>query len=407
MFVIVPNAQYLAQDTNIVGINPQNNIESEVACTELCTQQGTKCVGTSYTQSSNTCYLKKQVKPNLQTNPGTDSTLRMSGPAGVSTQQLQTRNFAGGNLGAWTSTTSKFGGPFSVINGAANLSLPLSQSGTPFGSSDSAYLQQPISAKAGQNFFVQLNYGYTLNHNSSLSSQAGQVVCSIIVSTDGDTPVSLSLTSRSGALNVAQFPSYASGVLSSDASYLRTEFSCNGGQDASFALNSISFKTFDPSIGTNVIVPEMKQELQNTQFTDNGSIAPWTITITNDPNNNGTASPGSFEMCLPPQQQYECIGTLSQPVPLIELAQPYRVQGHIDVNIPNNAGTCNVLMGMSNNPPIWQQTNVTSSQGFDVDITSDSVGTDSQDFIGVQAFCTSTTVTMCITLSNVALTYNA
>lgn len=64
--------------------------------------------------------MKKLIPAHLNYNtPGTDIAIRMTGPAGVNTQQLQNRNFQSGSLGPWTSTTSKYGGPFSIINGAA------------------------------------------------------------------------------------------------------------------------------------------------------------------------------------------------------------------------------------------------------------------------------------------------
>ena len=158
------------------------------------------------------------------------------------------------------------------------------------------------------------------------------------------------------------------------------------------------------STGTNVIVPPQQKVLQNTHFTDNGSISPWKVYVSNDANNAGSVSSGSLRLCLGPQSQYQRIGSISQPVPLIEQQQPYRIRAHIDVDIPNNAGNCNLALAMTNNAAAWQQ-DVGSSTSFDVDVRMDTVANDSLEFL-FQMFCASTTVTMCMTLSNPELTYN-
>lgn len=225
------------------------------------------------------------------------------------------------------------------------------------------------------------------------------------VTTGNDTLASFFLTSRNGALSVPQFGAFSSGVLSSDASYLSVSLRCYGGQDLSWSLNAMSLKTFAPSTGTNVIVPQPTQVLKNRQYTENNSIAPWKVHVPNDPNQAGSIpSPGKLQMCIGPSMR---LGTIFQPgLPLLELQQSFRMRARLDVDIPNNAGTCSVALAMTNNNPSWQNNAISSSQGFDIDVTQASVSSyDTTEFL-VQAWCSSTSVTICLTLSNAELTYN-
>jgi hypothetical protein len=115
---------YTTTDSDIIGINPIP-ITNYGECLDLCVTQGTACNGitvSTFGGSDLKCHLKKNMQPS-STAPSyvADSAVRLTGPAGASTQLITNGGFDTGDFTSWTYYLSNAKSSISIVNGVASV----------------------------------------------------------------------------------------------------------------------------------------------------------------------------------------------------------------------------------------------------------------------------------------------
>jgi hypothetical protein len=286
---------------------------------------------------------------------------------------------------------------WTILTSLSYVSMPLSTSpDVEFGAYDYAGLSQSLAGgTVGQVYFltVQVN----------LPELGGEGYCSINFVAGSDSLVSYNygMSAQYGSVN-------ASGILKSTSYSLDLSITCSdysgNPTDTSIAYDNVQLSVYDPSVGTNPILPVRAEGVVNNNF-ESGSLSPWITSSTIGRmdfavvNGRATITYSRIHATFTsPSWIYQ---TLAKPA---EEGQNVRIQADVFMNIPN-AGTKCIAQIYAGSPVAWSVSDVASSQSWHVDVSL----TLSQGSAWFYMFgsCTGTGASTSISFDNVYFTMNA
>jgi hypothetical protein len=252
---------------------------------------------------------------------------------------------------------------------------------------DQIQLSQPVTASAGQQFFFQ---AYLDLENTDPNTD---VYCGITFSTDSDTVWTYGYSMVSFTGNIS-----GSGILDNGVSIFQMYAFCYGDYDITVAVDNVAFSIFPSVAGTNPIIPQPVQILQNNNF--DSTLDPWVVDTTSGRADVYVQSGQAVVRYNRIHPTYSAPMWVSQRGLFIQHRQTWRVQADVYFTVPS--GT-NCLAQFVSGQQMWIAQNIVSNQNFHVDVTGVQPS-DATEF-SMYSTCTGSQVAQ-VAYDNVYLTLN-